>query len=87
MQESPTERSPQHSPLKEEEEDIPEEEYQMMVQAMEIRKKEDEDNQVEGREHIDYSVSRKRKKVSKEEVSEQKKDLDPQLVEWVKEKL
>jgi hypothetical protein len=88
--ESPQDRSPghspQHSPMKEEEEeDIPEEEYQMLVQAMEIRKQEDEQNKVEGREHIDYVVPRRRKKVK--EAVEQKNDIDPMLVEWTKEKL
>lgn len=58
-----------------------------MVAAAEVRKKQDEENKVEGRENIDYSVPRRRKKPKPEESLETEKHLDPLLVEWVKEKL
>ena len=46
-------------------EDIPEDEYLELVRDMENKKREDEANQIEGRENFDYNVPKTRKKVEK----------------------
>lgn len=59
---------------------------------MELKKEQDEANQVEGREAFDYSVPRRRKKPTTIEVMpvgepEKQEVVEPEVIEWIKERV